>query len=38
MKTIKDAEAVWLMTAGLSGSSATVPGVVSGKLVETAGR
>ena len=34
VKTIKDAESVWLMTAGLSGSSASVPGVASGKLIE----
>ena len=35
VKTIKDAEAVWLMTAGLQGNSAIVPGVASGKLVES---
>ena len=34
-KTIKDAEAVWLMTAGLAGGSDTVPGVAGGKLVES---
>ncbi len=34
-KTIKDAESVWLMTAGLAGSSDVVPGVASGKLIES---
>ncbi|MGZ4258283.1 MAG: alpha/beta hydrolase, partial [Gaiellaceae bacterium] len=34
-KTIKDAEAVWLMTAGLAGGSNVVPGVAGGKLLES---
>jgi hypothetical protein len=33
--TIKDAESVWLMTAGLAGRSDVIPGVASGKLLET---
>jgi pimeloyl-ACP methyl ester carboxylesterase len=32
-KTIRDAEAIWLMTAGLAGSTTTVPGIFGGKLV-----
>ena len=34
-KTIKDAESVWLMTAGLAGSSDVVAGVTGGKLIES---
>ncbi|MEN3341558.1 MAG: hypothetical protein V7644_962 [Actinomycetota bacterium] len=34
-KTVREAEAVWLMTAGLSGQRQTVAGVFGGRLVET---
>jgi pimeloyl-ACP methyl ester carboxylesterase len=35
-KTIQEAQAGWLMTAGLSGTSAVVPGIVSGRVLESA--
>jgi hypothetical protein len=34
-KTIREAEAAWLMTAGLSGSTARVPALYGGYLVAT---
>jgi pimeloyl-ACP methyl ester carboxylesterase len=36
-ETIQDAEALWLMTSGVSGTSITIPGIFGGKLV-AAGR
>jgi hypothetical protein len=36
-ESIQDAQALWLMTAGVSGGAATVPGVFGGKLL-AAGR
>jgi pimeloyl-ACP methyl ester carboxylesterase len=37
-KTVREAEALWLMTAGLSGSTKPVPGIYGGKLVATSAR
>lgn len=37
-KTIREVEAVWLMTAGLSGSSAPISGLYGGRLVAASGR
>jgi hypothetical protein len=34
-KTVREAEAAWLMTAGATGSTAAVPGVFGGRLVAT---
>jgi pimeloyl-ACP methyl ester carboxylesterase len=34
-KTVREAEAAWLMTAGATGSTAPVPGVFGGRLVAT---
>src|SRR6478672_649535 len=34
-KTVREAEAAWLMTAGVSGSTSAVPGVFGGRLVAT---
>jgi hypothetical protein len=34
-KTVREAEAAWLMTAGVSGSTSPVPGVFGGRLVAT---
>jgi pimeloyl-ACP methyl ester carboxylesterase len=36
-KTIREAEATWLMTVGLSGTTARIPGVFGGYLVGTSG-
>src|SRR5436190_8118329 len=38
VKTVREAEAVWLMTAGLSGESLAVPGIFGGRLVATSPR
>ena len=35
-KTIQEAEAGWLMTAGLSGGQMAVPGIVSGRVLDSA--
>jgi pimeloyl-ACP methyl ester carboxylesterase len=35
-KTIQEAQAGWLMTAGLSGGDAVVPGITSGRVIESA--
>jgi hypothetical protein len=37
-KTIKEVEALWLMTVGLSGSSAPIPGIYGGSLQATSAR
>jgi pimeloyl-ACP methyl ester carboxylesterase len=37
-KTVREAEAAWLMTAGLSGSAERVPALYGGYLVATSGR
>lgn len=34
-KTLREAEAAWLMTAGASGSTSAIPGVFGGRLVAT---
>jgi pimeloyl-ACP methyl ester carboxylesterase len=34
-KTVREAEATWLMTAGLSGSTKPIPGVFGGRLAAT---
>jgi hypothetical protein len=36
-KTVREAEATWLMTAGVSGSDAPVPGIYGGRIVATSG-
>jgi|SRR5471032_1525039 len=37
-KTVREAEAAWLMTGGVSGSTAPVAGIFGGRLVATSGR
>ncbi len=37
-KTLHEAQAAWLMTAGLSGGAVTLPGIYGGRLVATSAR